>query len=183
MTTRDEARERLARARDAYVSVMQNWQTRGDTEAERRFSDGEARETAEEAMFEELAELTFEHVSALLSPEGDGSEGRGDAPSLRESLTASEVLTGQQIDWLNAAKGYELRAEVIRHEAGVANQKIAEMLTRGDNGAARGYQQLVDAKLDHVEVLLGNAAQARGFAFPGNREDGSSPKTTDKGGE
>lgn len=49
----------------AYVAACRGHITTGGTEAERRFSDGEGKDAAEEAMFEKLAELTFNQVADI----------------------------------------------------------------------------------------------------------------------
>lgn len=59
-----EALEPFAAAYDAYVNVMRNFVVTGGTEAERRFSDGERMETAEEAAFEVLAAIEFDKLCA-----------------------------------------------------------------------------------------------------------------------
>lgn len=71
----------LERAAAAYSNVCCNWLTSGNTLTERRFSEGERDDTADECLHEELAALKFSHVNALLTalesrsaaqvPEGD----------------------------------------------------------------------------------------------------------------
>ena len=61
----DETRAIFREARKAYANTMRNASTTGETEAERRFSEGEKRDEANEAMFSVLGKLTFEQVCAL----------------------------------------------------------------------------------------------------------------------
>jgi chromosome segregation ATPase len=49
-------------AADAYTAVMQNFVVTGGTSAERRFSEGEREETAMEAAFDVLHELSFDDL-------------------------------------------------------------------------------------------------------------------------
>lgn len=51
----------------AYVETMQNFVVDGETSAERRFSEGERRDSAYENAFEELAKVTFDQLSAVAS--------------------------------------------------------------------------------------------------------------------
>lgn len=61
----DETRAIFREARNAYTRTIRNASTTGETEAERRFSEGEKRDEANEAMFCVLGKLTFEQVCAL----------------------------------------------------------------------------------------------------------------------
>lgn len=99
----EAAVERLKKARDAYTNVMQNWQTSGATEAGRRFSAGEANDTADEAMFEALADLKLEHILAVLAslPTGDMAS-RDHAPGeQRQAETETQEVNA---DLLNALR-------------------------------------------------------------------------------
>ncbi len=54
----------LAAACDAYINVMRNFHVTGDTEAQRRMSEGERGDTAKEAAFDVLAGTAFEQLAA-----------------------------------------------------------------------------------------------------------------------
>jgi len=56
----------FARARIAYVQAYRNFLVDGNTSAERRFSEGERKETAEEAAYEALAEISFDELVAVV---------------------------------------------------------------------------------------------------------------------
>ncbi|MFZ2252647.1 MAG: hypothetical protein WAW13_00565 [Minisyncoccia bacterium] len=62
-----EARERVAEALKAHDRVLSNHVITGSTEADRRFSDGEAEDSAREAMFDGLASLTPHDLRLLLA--------------------------------------------------------------------------------------------------------------------
>ncbi len=57
----------LTQARDAYTRTTRMQTISGETEAERRASEGEARDYAAEIMFGELGGLTIDHIEALLA--------------------------------------------------------------------------------------------------------------------
>ncbi|GLQ36709.1 hypothetical protein GCM10007908_03290 [Rhizobium albus] len=49
----------------AYVETMRNFTVDGETSAERRASEGERKDEAEERAFEELTKVTFEMLAAV----------------------------------------------------------------------------------------------------------------------
>jgi hypothetical protein len=139
-----EAIDVLEQAASVYTDTMCNWQTSGGTMTERRFSEGERDDTADENLHEGLADLTFRHINAILAA-------LAERPAIeREALSVESI--SRAIDpgaWEHelpgmtraAVEGFHLR----RQQANAAAERVAALLPARSEPVVDGAAEVEDA--------------------------------------
>lgn len=141
------ARAKIKAALERYYEVNRNFNVVGETEAERRFSDGEREDTAKEAMLEELCALTPDDLRSLLLPEpaaGGGDRRVTIGPDAENGNNRRLFVDGSQ--W---AKIYGWDDESVEARA---NEIVAAL------SAAPSPRQLDEGVIERLVDLLRRAA-------------------------
>ena len=146
------ARAKIKAALERYYEVNRNFNVVGETEAERRFSDGEREDTAKEAMLEELCALTPDDLRSLLLPEpaaGGGDRRVTIGPDAENGNNRRLFVDGSQ--WAKIC-GWDDESVEARANEIVAALSAAPSPRQLDEGVIEAANHFVDWVDRHLHV-------------------------------